>query len=100
LLHEPDTNRADSGSPPAFGAAPPIGTEVSPATFAAAEKLVQVPMTEKDRAQAAQNWRNSMATRRSLSFRFNRTRASERLAARICFANLVPWELSPVANAF
>src|SRR5260370_40712334 len=49
------------GAPPAFGTAPPIGPEVSPATFAEAEKLVQVPMTEKDRAQAAQNWRNSMA---------------------------------------
>jgi Asp-tRNA(Asn)/Glu-tRNA(Gln) amidotransferase A subunit family amidase len=38
-----------------------MGPEVSPATFAEAEKLVQVPMTEKDRAQAAQNWRTSMA---------------------------------------
>ena len=49
------------GAPPAFGTAPPIGPEVSSATFTAAEKLVQVPMTEKDRAQAAENWRNSMA---------------------------------------
>jgi len=49
------------GAPPAFGTAPPVGPEVSPATFAEAEKLVQVPMTEQDRAQAAQSWRNSMA---------------------------------------
>jgi Asp-tRNA(Asn)/Glu-tRNA(Gln) amidotransferase A subunit family amidase len=49
------------GAPPAFGTAPPIGPEVSSATFAAAEKLVQVAMTEKDRAQAAENWRSSMA---------------------------------------
>ncbi len=49
------------GAPPAFGTAPPVGPEVSPATFAEAEKLVQAPMTEKDRTQAAQNWRNSMA---------------------------------------
>jgi Asp-tRNA(Asn)/Glu-tRNA(Gln) amidotransferase A subunit family amidase len=49
------------GAPPAFGTAPPIGPEVTPATFAEAEKLVQVPMTEKDRIQAAQNWRSSMA---------------------------------------
>jgi hypothetical protein len=49
------------GAPPAFGTAPPVGPEVSPATFAEAEKLVQVPMTDKDRVQAAQNWRNSMA---------------------------------------
>jgi Asp-tRNA(Asn)/Glu-tRNA(Gln) amidotransferase A subunit family amidase len=49
------------GTPPAFGTSPPIGPEVSPATFAEAEKLVQVTMTEEDRAQAAGNWRNSMA---------------------------------------
>ena len=49
------------GAPPTFGTAPAIGPEVSPVTFAEAEKLAQVPMTEKDRAQAAQNWRNSMA---------------------------------------
>ncbi|HTQ75266.1 MAG TPA: amidase [Burkholderiales bacterium] len=49
------------GAPPAFGTAPPVGPEVSPATFAEAEKLVQVTMTEKDRAQAAGNWRNSLA---------------------------------------
>ena len=56
-------NLAESppGAPPAFGTAPPVGPEVSPATFAEAEKLVQVAMTEKDRAQAAQNWQNSMA---------------------------------------
>ena len=49
------------GAPPAFGTAPPIGPEVSPATFAEAEKLVQIPMSENERAQAALNWRNSMA---------------------------------------
>jgi hypothetical protein len=54
-------NEPTPGAPPAFGTAPPTGPEVSPATFAEAAKLVQVPMTEKDRAQAAQNWRNSMA---------------------------------------
>ena len=49
------------GAPSAFGTAPAVGPEVSPATFAEAEKLVQVALTEKDRAEAAQNWRNSMA---------------------------------------
>src|SRR5262249_46839474 len=44
-----------------FGTAPPVGPEVSPAVFAAAEKLVQVELNERERAQAAQNWRNSMA---------------------------------------
>jgi Asp-tRNA(Asn)/Glu-tRNA(Gln) amidotransferase A subunit family amidase len=49
------------GAPPAFGTAPAVGPEVTPATFAEAEKLVQFPMSEKDRAEAAGNWRQSMA---------------------------------------
>jgi Asp-tRNA(Asn)/Glu-tRNA(Gln) amidotransferase A subunit family amidase len=49
------------GAPPAFGTSPAIGPEVSPQTFAEAEKLVQVEMTAPERAQAAGNWRNSMA---------------------------------------
>jgi len=49
------------GAPPAFGTSPAVGPEVTPATFAEAEKLVQFPLTEKDRAQAAGNWRSAMA---------------------------------------
>ncbi|HEX4309382.1 MAG TPA: amidase, partial [Acidobacteriaceae bacterium] len=49
------------GTPPAFGTAPAVGPEVSAATFADAEKLVRVDMTEKDRVRAASNWRESMA---------------------------------------
>jgi Asp-tRNA(Asn)/Glu-tRNA(Gln) amidotransferase A subunit family amidase len=49
------------GSPPAFGTAPPVGPEVSAGTFAEAEKLVQVQYTPQERAQAAGNWRESMA---------------------------------------
>ncbi|MGD0444278.1 MAG: amidase [Edaphobacter sp.] len=49
------------GAPPAFGTSPAVGPEVSTATFAEAEKLIQFPLTEKDRAQAADNWRSAMA---------------------------------------
>ena len=52
---------ADSGSPPAFGTAAGAGPDVSAATFAEAETLVRVRMTAKERAQAAENWRVSMA---------------------------------------
>src|SRR6201993_221226 len=52
---------ATPGAPPAFGTAPPVGPEVSAATFAEAEKLVQVEMTAHDRAEAAENWRMQMA---------------------------------------
>jgi Asp-tRNA(Asn)/Glu-tRNA(Gln) amidotransferase A subunit family amidase len=51
-----------AGAPPAFGTSPAVGPEVSPGTFAEAEKLVQVEMTSAERAEAARNWRNSMAT--------------------------------------
>jgi Asp-tRNA(Asn)/Glu-tRNA(Gln) amidotransferase A subunit family amidase len=50
-----------AGQPPAFGTAPAVGPEVSAATFAEAEKLVRVEMTEGDLAQAASNWRQAMA---------------------------------------
>ena len=49
------------GAPPAFGTAPPVGPEVSPATFAQAEKLVEVEMNAAELALAAGNWRSAMA---------------------------------------
>ena len=49
------------GAPPAFGTAPPVGPEVSPATFAQAEKLVEVELSSEELAQAAGNWRSAMA---------------------------------------
>jgi Asp-tRNA(Asn)/Glu-tRNA(Gln) amidotransferase A subunit family amidase len=52
---------APPGAPPAFGTAKPVGPEVSTATFAEAEKLVQIGLTEPERAQAAFSWRVSMA---------------------------------------
>ncbi len=50
-----------AGTPPAFGTAPAVGPEVSPATFAEAEKIVRYEMKAADRAQAAGNWRSAMA---------------------------------------
>ena len=52
---------ATPGAPPAFGTAPPVGPEVSPTTFAEAEKLVQVQFSGEELAQAASNWRSAMA---------------------------------------
>src|SRR6202167_263140 len=49
------------GAPPAFGVGPPVGPEVSAATFAEAEKLVQIEMTAAHRAMAAASWRKTMA---------------------------------------
>jgi Asp-tRNA(Asn)/Glu-tRNA(Gln) amidotransferase A subunit family amidase len=49
------------GAPPAFGTAPPVGPEVSPDTFAEAQKLVEVELTKEQLAVAAGNWRRAMA---------------------------------------
>jgi Asp-tRNA(Asn)/Glu-tRNA(Gln) amidotransferase A subunit family amidase len=49
------------GAPSAFGTSPPVGPEVTAATFAEAERLVQVEMTAADRATAASNWRMQIA---------------------------------------
>ncbi len=51
-----------AGTPPAFGTAPPVGPEVSVATIAEAEKLMRVELTPAERAQAAGNWRQAMAS--------------------------------------
>jgi Asp-tRNA(Asn)/Glu-tRNA(Gln) amidotransferase A subunit family amidase len=51
-----------AGAPPAFGTGPAVGPEVTPETFAEAEKLVQVKMNEADLAQAASSWRGNMAS--------------------------------------
>jgi Asp-tRNA(Asn)/Glu-tRNA(Gln) amidotransferase A subunit family amidase len=49
-----------AGTPPAFGTGPAVGPEVSPATFAEAEKIVQVEMKPKDREMVASTWRGNM----------------------------------------
>src|SRR5256886_8853191 len=50
------------GAPPAFGTGPAVGPEVSPATFAEAEKLVQLNLAPHDRALAAESWRVNLAS--------------------------------------
>ena len=49
------------GAPPAFGVGPAVGPEVSPSTFAEAEKLIQIQLSASERAMAAGSWRKTMA---------------------------------------
>jgi Asp-tRNA(Asn)/Glu-tRNA(Gln) amidotransferase A subunit family amidase len=49
------------GSPSAFGTGPAVGPDVTVSTFAEAEKLVQVPMSDAERVMAAASWRKTMA---------------------------------------
>jgi len=57
-----DQAQLPPGAPTAFGAGPPVGPEVSVATFAQAEKLVQFPLNEAERAMAAASWRRTLAS--------------------------------------
>jgi Asp-tRNA(Asn)/Glu-tRNA(Gln) amidotransferase A subunit family amidase len=57
-----DHAKPPPGTPGAFNTAPAVGPEVTPATFAEAEKLAQVTLTPAQRAMAAENWRTSMAS--------------------------------------
>ncbi|HET7564767.1 MAG TPA: amidase family protein [Gemmatimonadaceae bacterium] len=52
---------ATPGAPPTFATAPAVGPAVTPATFAEAEKLVQVQMSDAERTQAASSWPRAMA---------------------------------------
>src|SRR4051794_27101212 len=60
----PPTNSQSTppaGAPPTFGTGKGAGPVVTPATFAEAEKLMQVAMMPAERQQAADSWRESLA---------------------------------------
>jgi Asp-tRNA(Asn)/Glu-tRNA(Gln) amidotransferase A subunit family amidase len=57
-----DLSTLPPGAPPAFGAGPAFGPEVSVNTFAEAEKLVQFPLADAERAMAAATWRRTLAS--------------------------------------
>src|SRR5215510_13014579 len=57
----PSQTPSTPGAPPTFGTGPGSGPAVTPATFAEAEKLMQVSMAPAEREQAASSWRTSMA---------------------------------------
>jgi Asp-tRNA(Asn)/Glu-tRNA(Gln) amidotransferase A subunit family amidase len=53
--------QATAGAPPTFGTGAGSGPAVTPTTFAEAEKLMQISMTQAEQEQAAASWRQSMA---------------------------------------
>jgi Asp-tRNA(Asn)/Glu-tRNA(Gln) amidotransferase A subunit family amidase len=57
-----DQTKLPPGAPTAFGAGPPVGPEVTVSTFAEAEKLVQFPLRDDERALAAASWRRTLAS--------------------------------------
>jgi Asp-tRNA(Asn)/Glu-tRNA(Gln) amidotransferase A subunit family amidase len=58
---QPQSTAPTAGAPPTFGTGTGSGPVVTPATFAEAEKLMQVTMTPAQRQQAADSWREAMA---------------------------------------
>src|SRR5215469_7367657 len=61
-LHAQNQTQLPPGAPTAFGAGPAFGPEVTTTTFAEAEKLVQFPLTESERAMAALSWQRTLAS--------------------------------------
>src|SRR4051812_19318946 len=55
------SSSSTAGAPPTFGAGPVTGPPVSGSTFAEAEKLAQVTMTQPERDMAAASWQRTMA---------------------------------------
>ncbi|HYK89320.1 MAG TPA: amidase [Acidobacteriota bacterium] len=74
------------GAPPAFGTSPSVGPEVSPSTFAEAEKLVRMELSDSERAVAAESWRRTMAAL------YERRTGPRRLALEPTLAPLSRWE--------
>ncbi len=54
-------SQSTPGAPTTFATASGAGPEVTPATFEAAERLMQVTFTPAERVMAAESWRASMA---------------------------------------
>jgi Asp-tRNA(Asn)/Glu-tRNA(Gln) amidotransferase A subunit family amidase len=61
-IYAQDLSTLPPGAPPAFGAGPAFGPEVSANTFVEAEKVVQFPLTDTERAMAASTWRRTLAS--------------------------------------
>ncbi len=61
-IHAQNLSTLPPGAPPAFGAGPEFGPAVSVTTFSEAEKLMQFPLTDSERAMAAATWRRTLAS--------------------------------------
>jgi Asp-tRNA(Asn)/Glu-tRNA(Gln) amidotransferase A subunit family amidase len=57
----PPSPPTTAGAPPTFGTGVGSGPDVTAATFAEAERLMQVTMTQAQRQQAADSWRQTLA---------------------------------------
>jgi Asp-tRNA(Asn)/Glu-tRNA(Gln) amidotransferase A subunit family amidase len=58
----PEQQQQTPGAPPAFGTGPKVGPDVSPTTFAEAEKLVQIQLKPNELQQAASSWQQNLSS--------------------------------------
>jgi Asp-tRNA(Asn)/Glu-tRNA(Gln) amidotransferase A subunit family amidase len=84
---------ATPGAPPTFGATPAVGPEVSAATFAEAEKLMQVRLSPAERQMATGSWRVS------LSSTMERRTGPRKLAIEDSVAPATVWHPAAAAGA-
>ena len=97
---EAQTSSPPAGAPPAFNTSPAVGPEVSDATFAEAEKLVQVTMTQQQRAMAAKSWRTSMASLYERRTGPRKVRLEPTLAPWSRWNATLPGQTGPVRSRF
>src|ERR1700756_2846328 len=98
-LHAQNMSPLPPGAPSAFGAGPAFGPEVSVTTFAEAEKLVQFPLTDSERAMAAASWRKTLASLYERRVGPRKLALEETLAPATTW-NPMLWGMKPVVERY
>ena len=80
------------GAPAAFATSPPVGPEVSAATFLEAEKLMQVQLTAQEARDAAGSWRAAMAPL------YERRTGPKKIQLEAALAPATRWEPDQIAQ--
>jgi Asp-tRNA(Asn)/Glu-tRNA(Gln) amidotransferase A subunit family amidase len=89
------------GTPWGFGTTAAVGPEVSPETFVEAEKLVQVELTDAERAEAVDSWRSLMAPVYERRTGPRKVELESTLAPWSCWSATLPGEtVGPGRNRF
>jgi Asp-tRNA(Asn)/Glu-tRNA(Gln) amidotransferase A subunit family amidase len=89
---EAQVNTPPPGAPSAFATSPPVGPEVSAATFLEAEKLMQVQLNPQEARDAAGSWRAAMAPL------YERRTGPKKVQLEAALAPATRWEPNQVAQ--
>jgi Asp-tRNA(Asn)/Glu-tRNA(Gln) amidotransferase A subunit family amidase len=81
------------GAPSAFATSPPVGPDVSAATFLEAEKLMQVQLSSQDAGDAAGSWRAAMAPL------YERRTGPKKIQLEAALAPATRWEPNQIAQS-